>query len=115
MKHRLAVIVVVLGLALCAVGPSASPKSSLISFSAVPNFFFQQQSDAKDQPQKFEGTIVSKNGALFVLRDDVNNVWYHLDDQQKAEKFAGKKVQVIGVLDGRVDEIRIQSIQEEKS
>jgi hypothetical protein len=74
-----------------------------------------QQSDAKDQPQKFEGTIVSKNGALFVLRDDLNNVWYHLDDQQKAEKFAGKKVQVIGILDGRVDEIRIQSIQEEKS
>lgn len=52
---------------------------------------------------------------FFVLRDDVNNVWYHLDDQQKAERFAGKKVQVIGILDGRVDEIRIQSIEEEKS
>ena len=94
---------------------SASPKSRLSSLSAAPNFLFEQQSDAKDQPQKFEGTIVSKNGALFVLRDDVNNVWYHLDDQQKAEKFAGKKVRVIGILDGRVDEIRIQSIQEEKS
>jgi hypothetical protein len=115
MKHRLAVVVVVLGLALCTVVPSASPKSRLSSSSAASNFLFQQQADAKDQPQKFEGTIVSKNGALFVLRDDVNNVWYHLDDQQKAEKFAGKKVQVIGILDGRVDEIRIQSIQEEKS
>jgi hypothetical protein len=113
MKHRLAVVGVVLGFALCTVIPSASPRSH--SLSAAPNFLFQQQSDAKDQPQKFEGTIVSKNGALFVLRDDVNNVWYHLDDQQKAEKFAGKKVQVIGILDGRVDEIRIQSIQEEKS
>lgn len=110
MKHRLAVVVAILGFALCTVVPSASPKAHSLS-----NFLFQQQSDAKDQPQKFEGTIVSKNGALFVLRDDVNNVWYHLDDQQKAEKFAGKKVQVIGILDGRVDEIRIQSIQEEKS
>jgi hypothetical protein len=115
MKHRSAVVVVVLGFALCTVVRSASPKSRLSSLSAAPNFLFEPQSDAKDQPQKFEGTIVSKNGALFVLRDDVNNVWYHLDDQQKAEKFAGKKVQVIGILDGRVDEIRIQSIQEEKS
>lgn len=113
MKHWLAVVVV-LGFALCTVVPSASPQSHLTSMSAVQGFLTQQQSDAKDQPQKFEGTIVSKNGALFVLRDDVNNLWYHLDDQQKAGKFAGKKVQVIGILDGRVDEIRIQSIQEEK-
>ncbi|MFZ0582365.1 MAG: DUF5818 domain-containing protein [Candidatus Acidiferrales bacterium] len=114
MKHLFAVAAV-FGLALCVAVPSASPKSNLSSVSAIPHFFFQQQSDSKDQPQKFEGTIVSKNGELFVLRDDVNNVWYHLDDQQKAEKFAGKKVQVIGILDGHVDEIRIQSIQEEKS
>jgi hypothetical protein len=114
MRHCSAVVVA-LGLVLCTVVPSASPKSRVSSLYAVPNIAFQQQSDAKDQPQKFEGTIVSKNGALFVLRDAVNNVWYHLDDQQKAEKFAGKKVQVIGILDGRVDEIRIQSIQEEKS
>jgi Protein of unknown function (DUF5818) len=114
MKHWLA-LVVVLGFALCTMVPSASPKSHLSSRSAAGGFLTQQQSDLKDQPQRFEGTIVSKNGALFVLRDDVNNVWYHLDDQQKAEKFAGKKVQVIGILDGRVDEIRIQSIEEEKS
>ena len=114
MKHWLA-LVVVLGFALCTVVPSASPKSHLTSKSAAEGFLIQQQSDPKDQPQRFEGTIVCKNGALFVLRDDVNNVWYHLDDQQKAERFAGKKVQVIGILDGRVDEIRIQSIEEEKS
>jgi Protein of unknown function (DUF5818) len=114
MKHSFAVAAV-FGFALCLAVPSANPRSNLSSASAVPHLFFQQQSDAKDQPQKFEGTIVSKNGELFVLRDDANNVWYHLDDQQKAEKFAGKKVQVIGVLDGHVDEIKIQSIQEEKS
>jgi hypothetical protein len=114
MRHCSAVVAA-LGFVLCTVVPSASPKSQVSSLSAVPNFAFQPQSDAKNQPQKFEGTIVSKNGALFVLRDDINNVWYHLDDQQKAEKFAGKKVQVIGILDARVDEIRIQSIQEENS
>jgi hypothetical protein len=75
-----------------------------------------QQADSKAQAaQKFVGVIVSKNGAMFVLRDDVNNVWYHLDDQEKAGKFVGKKVGVTGILDGRVDEIRVKTIEEEKS
>jgi Protein of unknown function (DUF5818) len=74
------------------------------------------QADAKTQPaQKFVGVIVSKNGAMFVLRDDVNNVWYHLDDQEKAGKFVGKRVGVTGVLDTRFDEIRVKTIEEEKS
>jgi|SRR5580700_6838588 hypothetical protein len=64
MKHWLAVVVV-LGLALCTVVASASPKSHLTSKSAAEGFLIQQQSDPKDQPQRFEGTIVCKNGALF--------------------------------------------------
>lgn len=114
MKHLVAVATV-LGFAFSVAVPSASPKSNMTSLWAAPNFLFSPQSEAKDQPQKFLGTIVSMNGELFVLRDDTNNVWYHLDDQDKAGKFAGKKVQVIGVLDGHVDEIRIKSIEEEKS
>jgi uncharacterized protein YdeI (BOF family) len=113
MKHLFAVVIV-LGFACSLAVPPASPKSNLTSLLATPNFLFQQQSEAQDQPQKFLGTIVSMNGDLFVLRDDTNNVWYHLDDQDKAGKFAGKKVQVIGVLDGHVDEIRIKSIEEER-
>jgi uncharacterized protein DUF5818 len=66
----------------------------------------------EDQPQKFEGVIVSKNGEIFVLRDDVNNTWYHLDDQQEAGKHLGKKVLVTGNLDTRTDMIRVQSIAE---
>jgi hypothetical protein len=65
-----------------------------------------------EQPQKFEGIIVSKNGEIFVLRDDVNDTWYHLDDQEAAGKHLGKKVSVTGTLDTRTDVIRVKSIDE---
>ena len=66
-----------------------------------------------DNPtQRFEGVIVSKNGQIFVLRDDVNNTWYHLDDQQAAAKHLGKKVLVTGTLDTRTDMIQVKSIDE---
>jgi hypothetical protein len=44
---------------------------------------------SEDQPavNTFTGKIVSQNGERFILRDDVNEVWYHLDDQQQAAKF----------------------------
>ena len=64
------------------------------------------------EAQQFEGVIVSKNGELYVLRDDANSTWYHLDDQQSAGKHLGKKVLVTGSLDGRTDVIRVQKIEE---
>jgi uncharacterized protein YdeI (BOF family) len=114
MKHVFAAATV-LGCAFCVAVPSASPKSNLGSLSAVPIMVLEQQSDSKDQPQKFLGTVISMNGDRFVLRDDVNDVWYHLDDQKQAGKYLGKKVQVTGTLDARADEILVQSIQVEKS
>jgi periplasmic protein TonB len=62
--------------------------------------------------QTFSGKIVSQNGVRFVLRDDDNNVWYHLDDQEKAGKLAGKDVSVTGTFDGLTGTIRVQSIVE---
>lgn len=53
-------------------------------------------SNAPEPVQIFSWVIVSKNGSFFVLRDDANNVWYHLDDQKTAGKFIGKKVLVTG-------------------
>ena len=104
MKKTLAVSF--MGFLLLAGIPAVGP-----SLAAAP-----QQADSKPQDaQKFVGVIVSKNGAMFVLRDDIHNVWYHLDDQEKAGKFIGKRVGVTGVLDGRFDEIRIRTIEEEKS
>lgn len=114
MKHLFAVAAVI-GLALCLAVPSASSKPKLSPVSAVLYLVSAQPENANDQPQKFVGTIVSMNGERFVLRDDVNDVWYHLDNQQEAGKYLGKKVEVTGTLDGRADEILVQSIQVEKS
>jgi hypothetical protein len=75
------------------------------------------QNQSRDQPAvtTFAGKIVSQNGERFILRDDDNQVWYHLDDQQQAHKFFGKNVLVTGVLDGPTDTIRVRSIIEAKS
>jgi periplasmic protein TonB len=71
-----------------------------------------QGSFAQAKTQSFTGKIVSQNGVRFVLRDDDNNVWYHLDDQEKAGKFFGKDVLVSGTFDGLTGTIRVQSIVE---
>jgi periplasmic protein TonB len=62
--------------------------------------------------QTFSGKIVSQNGVRFILRDDDNNVWYHLDDQEKAGKLVGKDVLITGKFDGLTGTIRVQSIVE---
>jgi hypothetical protein len=69
-----------------------------------------------DEPaiSTFSGKIVSQNGDRFILRDEVNEVWYHLDDQAQAQKYFGKNVVVTGVLDGRSDMIRVRSMAETK-
>jgi hypothetical protein len=95
--------------ALCASSrrvPAQTPTSTARVAASQPTF------GPDDSAQHFEGVIVSKNGQLFVLRDDANNTWYHLDDQQAASKHLGKKVVVIGTLDARTDVIRVQKIDE---
>ena len=64
--------------------------------------------------QTFSGKIVSQNGVRLVLKDDDNNLWYHLDDQQKASQLLGKDVLVTGTFDGLTGTIRVQSIVEGK-
>jgi hypothetical protein len=96
------------GIGLCAALP-ATPQVKSITISTVT---IQPISGDESQPQRFEGIIVSKNGELFVLRDDANNTWYHLDDQQAAGKYLGKKVLVTGNLDTRTDVIVVKSIVE---
>src|SRR5271154_171655 len=71
-----------------------------------------QASIAQPKTQAFYGKIVSQNGVRYVLRDDDNNVWYHLDDQEKAGKLLGKDVLVSGTFDGLTGTIRVQSIVE---
>lgn len=65
--------------------------------------------------QTFGGKIVSQNGVRYILRDDQDNTWYHLDDQQQAGKFLGKVVNVKGTLDGQTATIHVSSIAESKA
>jgi hypothetical protein len=51
----------------------------------------------------------AKIGAKYVLYDEAQKRVYKLDDQARAEAFAGKQVRVSGTLDG--DEIRVASFQ----
>jgi hypothetical protein len=57
------------------------------------------------------GTIVLLNGSLYILRDDANQTWYYLDDQEMPSKFLGKKVVVTGKLDVGVNMIRVRDIE----
>lgn|ERR1700678_5220 len=75
---------------------------------------------AHNQPDEgnvstFTGKIVSQNGDRFILRDEANDVWYHLDDQEQAKKYFGKNVSVTGILDGRTDTIHVRNIAETNS
>ena len=71
-----------------------------------------QASFAQTKTQAFYGKIVSQNGVRYILRDEDNNVWYHLDDQEKAGKLVGKDVLVSGTFDGLTGTIRVQNIVE---
>jgi hypothetical protein len=61
-------------------------------------------------PTDGECTIacVKEHGALYVVYD--SKQVYTLSDQQKPEKFAGKKVTVTGTLDARTRTIQVDSI-----
>lgn len=78
----------------------------------IPQSKVSQSSFAQPNPQSFYGKIVSQNGVRFVLRDEDNNVWHHLDDQDKAAKLVGKDVLVTGKFDGLTGTIRVQNIVE---
>ena len=98
------------------VSASASPlNATAISPSLLAQNQNQSQNQAESAATTFTGKIVSQNGDRFILRDDANEVWYHLDDQQQAAKFLGKTVTVKGVLDGRSDMIHVETIVEAKA
>lgn len=88
--------------------------SSAASVSIERSASTDEQSATADHLQTFAGVVVSMNGARFILRDDDNNVWYHLDDQQTAGKLVGKRVEVTGQLDTMTDMIHIRTIVEAK-
>jgi hypothetical protein len=92
----------------------AGAHSNLLRASVAPSTFALVPSGDEPAAATFAGRIVSQNGDRFILRDDVNEVWYHLDDQAQAQKYFGKDVLVTGVLDGRSDMIHVRNIVEAK-
>ena len=51
---------------------------------------------------------IDAHGATYILYDGKNA--YTLSDQRTAEKFAGRKVRVIGTLDAKTKTIHVDSI-----
>jgi hypothetical protein len=91
-------------------------QTQTLKASALPPIIAQSSQDQKaPEVRTFAGKVLSQNGERFILRDAANDVWYHLDDQQQAGKFAGKNVLVTGVLDGRTDTIQVREITEAKA
>jgi len=88
--------------------------SNQLRASIAPPVFLHAQPGDEPAIGTFTGKIVSQNGDRFILRDEVNEVWYHLDDQAQAQKYFGKDVVVTGVLDGRSDMIHVRNIAEAK-
>jgi Protein of unknown function (DUF5818) len=92
----------------------AGLRSNQLHASAAPAAFVGVSPGDEPAASTFTGKIVSQNGDRFILRDDANEVWYHLDDQAQAQKYFGKNVVVTGVFDGRSDMIRVRSMAEAK-
>jgi hypothetical protein len=100
--------------ALSLIGPGAIQVTPA-SAAAAPRALPRAASTSAAETQKFAGKIVSQNGVRYILRDDQANVWYHIDDQQKAAKFLGKIVTITGTLDGQSDMIHVATITEAAS
>src|SRR5271167_855108 len=98
--------VATLALATGAVALGEGSKAAQTSIPHSQVFLMQNQSQTPPEVKNFTGTI-AKSGEQFVLREDGNKTAYHLDDQQSAGKFAGKRVRVTGVLDASNNTIRV--------
>jgi hypothetical protein len=92
----------------------AGEPANQLHASLTPSTFVRLASGDEPAADTFAGKIVSQNGDRFILRDDVNEVWYHLDEQAQAQRYFGKDVLVTGILDGRSDMIHVQNIVEAK-
>jgi hypothetical protein len=67
-------------------------------------------SAAQPQASSFEGMIVNAD-SMYVLK--TKDTTYQLDDQKKAKKFSGQKVEVNGSLDQSTNTIHVSDISPE--
>lgn len=112
-KLMLVPIALLCGAMMFAIGYSFRPAG--VSAQQASEQLAHTQPLARSFVERHVGTILSKNGALLVLADEDNNVWYQLDDQERASKFLGKKVVVFGRLDASTDVIHVRNIRKIKA
>jgi uncharacterized protein YdeI (BOF family) len=106
-KKAITLTVAALGLSLLS---GASDYSATRIETGKTNTLFAASQKRDSKFETFTGTI-AKKGDQFVLTDNSSKFSYSLDDQQTAEKFAGKKVRVKGILDAVNNTIRIETIE----
>ena len=70
----------------------------------------QDDEEEEVEEQIFRGTISKADGRFVLVGED--SVTYHLDDQDKAKPFEGKKVNVTGKLDKDTNTIHVSDIAE---
>jgi hypothetical protein len=108
-KLMLAPVALLCGAIMFAIGYSFRP-SGVSAQQSAPEIAHKRAVD-RSSVERHTGTILSKNGALLVLADKSNHVWYQLDDQEKASRFLGKKVVVFGRLDPSSAVIHVWNIR----
>ena len=65
----------------------------------------------KDENNKDCTVRCVKMGGKYALVDTANKTWYNLDDQKKAEAFAGAKVTITGTADKATKLLKIVTIK----
>ena len=106
-KRAITLTVAALGLSFAA---GASAYTATTTETGKPGKLLAASQKRDSKFETFTGTIARK-GDQFVLTDASSKFSYSLDDQQTAEKFAGKKVRVKGILDAVNNTIRIETIE----
>jgi hypothetical protein len=71
----------------------------------------ERQAQQDQQQQTITGKVAKLDNGQYVLVDSANTV-YQLDDQNAAQKFAGKSVSVSGTVDGKSNTIHVTEITE---
>ena len=69
------------------------------------------QNGGKVDPKVCTIKCVKEYGSTYVLFDAVTKTVYHLDDQNRFEKFAGEKVSVTGSLDEATKTIHVKDVK----
>src|SRR5271157_1793869 len=110
--HKLPAVAVMVGLCLVCQSALAQNSHNLQINPTAQQEPGQHQGDPNSaaEAKTFTGKIV-KSGDKLVLADTENQTTYQLDDQQKAQKFVNKKVNVVGVLDTATGMIRVSAIE----